>query len=91
MAKKTDLISELRKKLTEKKVVIGRNETKRKLMKKELSFIILAKNISDEIKEEFEKICKLTDTQLEITIHTNEELGILCKKQFPVSVLGVLR
>ncbi len=91
MAKNEDFAEELKKKFAEKKIVLGLNETKRKLLSNKLEKIILAKNISDEIKEELERKCKLAGVKVEISEFSNEELGVLCKKQFFVSVLGVLK
>ena len=91
MAKTEDLASDLRKKITENKIVIGTQITKKKLLNKKLKKVIFAKNCSEEIRAEFEKYCKLIGTKYEESTLNNEELGILCRKQYPASVLGVLK
>ena len=91
MAKIEDITTELRKKIAENKIIIGAKETKKKLQNKEFLKVILAKNCSEEMKEEFEKNCKMTSTKLEVIELNNEELGVLCKRQHTVSVLGVLK
>ncbi|HDD70874.1 MAG TPA: 50S ribosomal protein L30, partial [Candidatus Woesearchaeota archaeon] len=83
--------TDLRKRIAENKVKIGAQETKKKLLNKELAKVILSKNSSESMKEDFEKYCRLTGTELEIVDLDNEELGTLCKRQHTVSVLGVLK
>jgi len=87
----TDMATDLRKKITEKKIVIGLKETQKKLLDKQLEKVILAKNCSQEMKEDFEKKCNMAGVKCEIVEFTNEELGVLCRKQYSASVLGVLK
>jgi ribosomal protein L30E len=91
MKKTENLSGEIRKKIKENKIVIGLSSTKKNLLNKNLEKVIIAKNCPENLKEEFEKYCKITGTEIEITEMNNEELGILCKKQYPASFLGVLK
>ena len=91
MAKAEDLANVLRKKIAENKIVIGMQETKKQLLDKKLEKVIFAKNCPEETKETFTKYCGMTGTTQESIDLNNEELGVLCRKQYPVSVLGVLK
>ncbi len=91
VAKTEDLANELRKKIAVNKIILGAKETKKNLLSGKIKKVILASNCTDETREDFEKTCKLTNTELQETENTNEELGIICKKQYSVSVLGVLK
>ncbi len=91
MAETINLTTEIRKAITENKVIIGAAAAKKSLMKKQLKKIILSKNHPEGLKEDLEKSCAMTNTELQVLDINSDELGILCKKQYSVSVLGVLR
>lgn len=91
MAKTEDKLSGLRKKVLENKIVKGTNEVRKKLMENQLEKVFISKNCPADIKEELKKICKSTNTEIEETDMTNEELGTVCRRQYSVSVLGVLK
>ena len=91
MAKTEDLSNTLRKKIAENKVIIGTQGTKKQLLDKKLEKVIFAKNCPEETKQTFTKYCGMTETKQEIIDLNNEELGVMCRKQYPVSVLGVLK
>ena len=92
MAKKKDIskeILELKKGLEEDTLVIGANDILRGLKGDLLSKIYLASNCPAGMKEDISRyasMAKVPVTMLEID---NEEVGMLCKKHFYISVLGI--
>ena len=79
---KTDILSG--------KAVIGKEAVLKSLKNKKLSKVYLASNCPDELKKDIEYYSKLTGTKVIVLDKDNEELGILCKKNFFVSILGIL-
>jgi ribosomal protein L30E len=79
------------KNLSDDKKIIGTNEVLNLLKKKQIRKIFLTKNTPKFILAQIIHIAKLTDAQLVYLKHTNNELGIVCRKPFGISVLGVLK
>jgi len=93
MAKKKEVSEEikvLKQKLLEDKVVIGTEKVIKGLKAKHFGKVFLASNCLDETKKDIFHYGGLADIpviELEIT---NEELGVICKKNFFISVLGII-
>lgn len=81
-------LEELRRALKEEKVVFGTKETLRNLKKGKLKKVFVSgncpKNLRDDIKH-FSKIAKIDVVEL---TQPDDELALLCKKNFSVSVLS---
>ena len=60
----------------------------KKLKRGEISKVFLASNCSKEIEEEIRYLSKINDVKVEKLKQPNEEIGLLCKKNFSVSVLS---
>ena len=90
MAQKTTQ-RDLRKLLTSNKLVIGSDRTLSLLRQNKLSAIILSSNCSEKIKAEIEHYSAMQKLEIEHSKHNNEELGTICKKPFPISILSVLK
>ena len=75
-----------------KKIVIG-YEKIRKLLKtsSSLELIILAKNTPKNIKDELEYNAKIGKVEVKTYEGTGVELGNVCGKPFPISVIGILK
>jgi ribosomal protein L30E len=78
-------ISEIKKILENDKAVFGINETLKLIEKKQIEEIVLSSNCPEDI------MTKIVESEVKISEidKTNQELGILCKKAFSVSVLGI--
>ena len=93
MAKKKELSAEiklLKAKLPGGKVVVGAERVLKKLNAGGLEKIFLASNCPPKIKSDLlhdAGLVKVTVIDLE---QNNEELGVLCKKNFFISVLGIV-
>ncbi len=94
MAKKeitdNDLV-EIKKLLKTKKLVIGTEMAVKKLKAGKLAQVFITSNCPDKIKEDIEYYGKLGDTDVVKLKISNDELGIVCKKPFSISVLGVIK
>ncbi|HHF42166.1 MAG TPA: 50S ribosomal protein L30 [Candidatus Aminicenantes bacterium] len=92
MAKKKEVskeVSELKKEIKEGKVILGANRVLKELKAGSLSKVYLAKNCPSEMKKDIEYYSRLENIPLQPLNLDNEEVGILCKKHFFISVLGV--
>jgi len=80
---------EIKKLLKTKKLVIGTKSCIDKIKKGKLEKIFVSSNCPKTVKEDIMYYAKLSQTKIENLNSTNEELGIICKKPFSISVLGV--
>lgn len=90
MAKKTvkDFKRDIQKLVAEKKLIFGSAMTLKGLKKGTISKLYLAMNCTDEMKEELVHYCSFGNIVCETLPVSNVDLGVLCRKPFPVSVLG---
>lgn len=84
-------LSELRKHVQSSKLVIGTDEVMKLLKHNKVAKIFAAANCPKSVKEDLKHYCAMGDCELSELPVPNDELGILCKKPFSISVVGVLR
>lgn len=93
MAKKKIVISETVKEiqnlLKENRVLIGKDITIKCLKKDMIKKIFLSSNCPEKIIKEIKYYASLAEVEVVSIEKNNEELGLLCKKPFFISVLGV--
>lgn len=90
--KKVEKISvELRKLLTEKKLIVGAERTMKYLKLGRLKLVYASRNCAQTIKNDLAHDSKLAKVDLKELDNSSSELGVFCKKPFPVSVVGVLK
>ena len=89
--KKTDQTIDIRKLVAAKKVVIGTKQTLAGLRKGNIIQVFVAKNCNEKTKETIDYYHKLNAFEIIQLDVTNEDLGVMCKKQFGISILGVLK
>jgi len=82
-------MEELKDALKEKKVTIGTERTIKNLKMNRLKKVYISSNCKKEVKEDIEHYCKIYNIPLIALKENNEELGILCKKPFNISVLSI--
>lgn len=80
-------LAELKKALKEQTIIFGTEKTLKKLKKGEAKKIFISSNCPQHIKKDIEHYAKLTKTELVQLPQSNEELGMICKKPFFISVL----
>ena len=82
------IIKEVKEKLKKGKVILGYRKSLKYLKLNKPKFVIVAENAPEEIKKDIFFV--LTDkNKLKVFKGTSIELGTLCGKPFPVSVLVV--
>ena len=88
MAEK-DNISEIKKLLAAGQLIIGFDRTAKLLRRGKIAKVFFSNNCAPTLKHDLKYYCelgKITCTELD---KNSEELGTICKKPFPISVIGV--
>lgn len=80
-------IENLKKILKEKKVTFGSERTLKLLRRGELTEIFIASNCPKDVKADIMHYAKLSNVKVIELEEPNDELGIICKKPFSISVL----
>jgi large subunit ribosomal protein L30e len=91
MAKKSETneeVKQLKTKVQEGKAIIGNERVLKGIKSGSLKKIFLANNCPDEVKNDILHYAKIASIPVSVLPYDNEELGIFCKKNFFVSVLG---
>jgi large subunit ribosomal protein L30e len=83
----TDVIT---KAVIDNNAIIGAKNTIKKLKTGKISKIYVASNIAKMYDEDIEYYAQLANVQVQKIPFTAAELGILCKKPFHITVLGIL-
>lgn len=82
-------MTDLKKILASKNKILGRNRVIAALRQGKLSDVLLAKNCPVGFRRDIESLASIGSAKVIVLEHTNEELGIMCKKPFAVSAIGV--
>ena len=92
MAKKTEksATDEIKKNLKTDKLVIGMDKTVKLLKLGKLAKVFIAKNTAEITENDLNYYSKINNIELSKLNIDNEELGVLCKKPFSISVMGLL-
>jgi large subunit ribosomal protein L30e len=91
MSKKKDqsvAMKELKDKVHEGTAIVGMDRVMKELKKGNLKKIFLASNCREDVRGDVTYYAGLQSVEIEEVKATNEELGILCKKNFFVSIVG---
>ena len=89
MAKKVEQLTGLKNKIIEDKVVFGRENVVKALRNKEINSVLLASNCPKLVREEIMNLARISNIKVTEVEQDNEELGVICKKNFFVAVLGI--
>ena len=79
------------KKLAEVKKIIGLDLTLKKLHSGKIKEIVIASNCPEDIEDKVNSAAKLYKIPIDKIDEDNQRLGVLCKKTFNVSVVGILK
>lgn len=82
-------IEEIKKLLKEDKIIIGSKTIIKNLRNNQLKKIFISDNCKDETVNDIEQYCKINNTEVIKLNYPNDELGVICKKPFAISVIGV--
>jgi large subunit ribosomal protein L30e len=91
MAKKvvSEIVAEIRKFMDEDKLVLGNDRTVKMLKQGKIKKIFLASNCGEQLKEDIQQYCDVSGVECVELKQSNEEIGVLCRKPFSISVVGV--
>ena len=82
---------ELRKLLIEKKLIVGAERTMKYLKLGKIKQIYASRNCAQTTKDDLAHDSKLAKVDFKQLDNSSSELGVFCKKPFPVAVVGVLK
>ena len=89
MAKKKS--TDIKKLLETKRAVIGTDRTLKGLRAGTLEKVFVSANTPADIRETISYYSRLSNTELIELKDTNEELGVVCRKPFSISLIGITR
>ncbi len=92
MAKKKLLneeIVKIKKAIEEGKAVIGTKEVITSLRSNDLVEVFLSSNCPPEVEKDLLHMTSLNDIKTTKLTQGNDDLGVVCKKPFSISVLGI--
>ncbi|MBW2970290.1 ribosomal L7Ae/L30e/S12e/Gadd45 family protein [Candidatus Woesearchaeota archaeon] len=85
-----DFVEELKKLVAAEKVILGTDGSLKMLRRGKLVKVVLSSNCDPKVKEDFERYCKLAGIECVSIAQNSDEIGVLCRKPFAISVIGVL-
>jgi len=83
--------AELANELKSKKVIIGTDRVIKNIRLGKISKVYLSSNCKESVESDISHYGKLGDIKVIKLSLSNEELGVLCKKPFSISVLGLVK
>jgi len=85
-----DFKKEINKVVKTGKITIGAKSVSGALLNGNPRLIVISSNCPNHIREEIIYYCRLSDTPYKVLMNDSLELGSVCRKHFPVSVLGIM-
>ena len=86
-----DEFTEIKSLIDTKDVVLGSEQSIKNLKKGNVEKVFITSNCSTRTKQEIEEYAKIDSVDVSVMDMTNEDLGMLCKKPFSISVLSVIK
>lgn len=81
-------LTELRKVLKTEKMIFGMNCTIKNLKNGKVKKVFIASNCPDKIIKDLEYYCKISKVELVKLDQPNDEIALICKKNFSVTVVS---
>lgn len=81
-------MEELKKALQEEKVIIGKDRVLKKLRIGKMEKVYLSSNCPLQARDDIKHLAKIHNIKVVEAKEDNEQLGVICKKPFSISVLG---
>lgn len=82
-------LAELMKVLKEKNIVFGSKETIKNLKRGAVKRVFLASNCPKKVETDIEHYAKIGKVEVTKLDQPNDELALLCKKPYPVTVVSI--
>ena len=90
MAKKLSL-AEIKKMLKSGNAMVGTEKTMKNLKLGRIEKVLVSSNCPDRIEKDISYYAGLTGTEIHKLEYPNDELGVICKKPFSISVLAFVK
>ena len=94
MAKKSvvdEVVTEVRVGLKSNKAILGSDEVLKSLKQGKISKVLVSTNCKEDLKRDLEHLKSISDFEIVNVKYDSEELGVICKKPFTVSMIGFLK
>ena len=88
---KENPIAEIKTHLGDGRLVLGTKETIKNMKLGKLEKVFLTSNCPEDILKDVEHYSGISGCQTEQLSIPNDELGVICRKEFAVSVAGLLK
>jgi len=89
--KKSLTQTEIKKIIKARKIIIGTERTIKNLRLGKVDKVILSSNCADRTVNDINYYASLSNAETIMVRYPNDELGVICKKPFSVSVLSILK
>ncbi|MBI2542530.1 ribosomal L7Ae/L30e/S12e/Gadd45 family protein [Candidatus Woesearchaeota archaeon] len=83
--------AEIKKMMKSGGVIIGTEKTVKSLKLGKIQKILLSSNCPAQVEKDISYYAGLSGTELHKIDYPNDELGVICKKPFSISVLALLK
>lgn len=80
-------LADLKKAVKEEKLIFGTDRTLKMIRRGKAKKVFISSNCPKQVREDIKHYAGIADIEVEELKEPNEELGIICKKPFPISVL----
>jgi large subunit ribosomal protein L30e len=87
--KKLSPVEEIKKAMESDTLLIGEKSVRKALQEGNVGKILLASNCSDDVEAELSSHSDIAGVEVLQLDMANEELGVVCKKPFAITVLGL--
>ena len=84
-----DMTEDIKKLMASEKAIIGAKKVLALLKQGKIEKAYLANNCKEDMRQDLMHYATLSNTEIIITDIHRDEFGTLCKKPFPISILGV--
>jgi large subunit ribosomal protein L30e len=84
-------IEEIKKLIKQGKVIMGTERVQKLLRQNKLAKVFIAVNCRKDLVETIVHYGKIVQADVVQLKYPNDELGVLCKKPFSISALGIVR
>ena len=85
----SEYVKEIRTSIEGGKLIMGTETTIKELKKGTLKKILVSSNCPENVREDLDHYSSMGETSVEDLHIQSDELGVLCKKPFSVSIVGI--
>jgi len=84
-----DIIAQIQSAVKANNVIIGHKKSVEYIKNNSPELVVIANNIEEDKKRELEHDAKISGVRVEVFEGSSKDLGIICGKPFPISVLVI--